>query len=473
VARIAIIGAGGYAFPVTICRDILSFEELAGAELRLMDINEASNSRTLANVEKLVEAHGLPAKVTATTDLDEALDGAGYAVVTWQVGGIDAYELDVEIPRRHGLDQPVGDTMGPGGVFRFLRSFPAYRKLAETMKRHCPDALLINYANPMAMNCMALNRMGVKAVGLCHSVQGTSHLLAKELGIPPDELEYKVAGFKHQAWYTELRHRGEDVYPRLREAMSEKYPSPAAAKAGYVAGATGEVDESAGHGEGYHQEKVRAEIMRTFGYFHTESSHHGSEYVTWIRKSKEMVDSYIDERWDYYEICRNHDFEGQEKWVAEKLATEPLKSSHEYGAAIIHSMETGERRVIYGSVPNWGPPGSSPDAARALLVPNLQWDAAVEIACLVDRNGVQPVSHGALPTQCAALNRSCINVHELAVEAAFTGDASLVHMAVAVDPLTAAVMTLPQIRAMVDEMLEAQRDYLPQLSLLHKPKQST
>ncbi|MHC4253379.1 MAG: family 4 glycosyl hydrolase, partial [Planctomycetota bacterium] len=326
--------------------------------------------------------------------------------------------------------QPVGDTLGPGGVFRALRSIPQYQKVADATHKVAPDALLINYANPMAMNCMAMNRMGIEAVGLCHSVQGTSRLLARELDVPYEELTFKVAGYNHQAWFTELRHKGEDVYPRLREVMQTKYASPAAASRGYVRSEVSDVDRDAGHGEHYHQEKVRTEIMRTFGYFHTESSHHGSEYVPWFRKSKEMVDAYIEKRWDYYQICLNHDFAAQAKSVEEKLAREPLTPSHEYGAGIIHSMETDAKRVIYGTVPNWGPPGSEPELLSSLLIPNLPKGAAVEIACLVDRNGIQPVAHGPLPPQCAAVNRLGINVHELTVEAAMTGDRDLVYMAV-------------------------------------------
>ncbi len=461
-ARIAIVGAGGYVFPITMCRDILAFEELSGSEIRLMDTNEGNNNRTHANVMKIVDGHGLAAKVSATTDLERALDGVDYVIITWQVGGFEAYGPDVEIPRKYGLDQPVGDTMGPGGVFRALRSIPEYRKVADTLKRVAPDALILNYANPMAMNCMAMNRMGVKAVGLCHSVQGTSWLLASELGIPLDELTYKVAGYNHQAWYTELRHKGVDVYPRLREIMQKKYPSPAEASSGYVAGETSEVDESAGHGDTYHQEKVRTEIMRTFGYFHAESSHHGSEYVPWFRKNEKLVDAYIDERWDYYQMCLYPNYEGQAKNVEEHLAKEPLSPSHEYGSRIIHSMETGEKRVVYCTVPNWGPPGTPMEVGRAQLIPNLQWNAAVELACLVDKNGVQPVAHGPLPAQCAAINRAGISVHELTVEASFTGDRDLVHMAVAMDPLTGALLTLPQIRQMVDEMLDAEKEWLPQ-----------
>jgi alpha-galactosidase len=461
VARVTIVGAGGFVFPIRLSCDMLSFEELADAEIRLMDISEENNSRTREALARILKTHRLPAKLSSTTDLERALDGADHVVCTWQVGGIEAYGPDVEIPRKYGVDQPVGDTLGPGGVFRFLRSFPAYMKLADAVKRLCPDAYILNYANPMAMNCMAVNRTGAKMIGLCHSVQGTSRLLASELGIPHEELRFRCAGLNHQAWFTELRHRGEDVYPRLREVMQAKYPSPAEARAGGAHGETSEVDEAAGHGETYHQEKVRTEIMRTFGYFHTESSHHGSEYVPWFRKTKDMVDAYVDKRWDYYRLCLGHDYSKRDEWV-KRMEAKPLTASEEYGARIVRALETDAKFLFYGTVPNWGPPGALPAAGSALNIPNVQAGAAVEVACLADGSGVRPVIHGPLPPACAGMNRASFTVCELAVEAAVRGDAELVHAAVAIDPLTSAILTLPQIRAMVDEMLEAERDYLPQ-----------
>ena len=237
--------------------------------------------------------------------------------------------------------------------------------------------------------------------------------------------------------------------------MDERFPSPGT-------GVGLESDYAVEHGDVYHQEKVRTEIMRTFGYFQTESSHHGSEYVMWFRKNKEMVENYIKNRWDYYQICLHHDFERQEQWI-ENVST-PLKCSEEYGAKIIHSMETDEKRVIYGNVPNYGPPGTPPNTPAAHLIPNLPQNCIVEVACLVDRNGIQPTAPGQLPSGCAAINRMSINVQELAVHAGMTGDRELLYQAIALDPFTGAQLPLPRIREMVDEMLEAESRWLPQFN---------
>ncbi|MFC1717508.1 alpha-galactosidase [Candidatus Poribacteria bacterium] len=458
--KIAIMGAGGFSFPARLTFDILSFSELEDSTISLMDISQKNLDRVAGLIGGAVDRLGLPAKIEATTDRREALDGADYVIVTWQVGGIEAYTPDVEIPRKYGIDQCVGDTLGPGGVFRGVRSIPAYLEVCETMKEVCPDALMISYANPMSINTWAVANTGIKIVGLCHSVQGTSHLLATILGVPPREVSYKCYGINHQAWFTEFYHNGEDVYPALRRVLDEQAPSPGAGVG--IGEVVGEADSdlAVDHGDQYHQERVRAEIMRTFGYFQTESSHHGSEYLMWFRKNPEMVNAYIPNRWDYYQICLNHDFSGQEKWI-DNLAL-PLRSSNEYAAGIIHSMETDTKRVIYGNVPNWGPPGASPNTPSAHLIPNLPQNCIVEVACLVDLNGIQPTVPGPLPEGCAAINRASVNVQELAVKAGTTGDKRLLHQAIAIDPFTGAQLTLPRIREMVNEMLEAESQWLPQ-----------
>src|SRR5579859_1539939 len=223
MAKIAIVGAGGYVFPLRLVGDLLSFPALRDSTLSLMDLDLPRAERTASAARELVAHHRFPTKIETTTDRRAALDGADYVIVTFQVGGIEAYRHDVEIPRRYGLDQPVGDTLGPGGVFRFLRSAPAYAEIATDMHALCPNALLINYANPMAMNCWLLNRLGVDTVGLCHSVQGTSRLLARELDVPYDEVRFVAAGINHQAWFTEFRRGDEDLYPRLREVMKRRH----------------------------------------------------------------------------------------------------------------------------------------------------------------------------------------------------------------------------------------------------------
>ncbi len=460
--RIVIVGAGGYVFPLRLCIDILSFPELQAANLVLFDINAANLRRTYERVQRVVANHQLPACVEMTTSRRRALRKADYVIIAFQVGGIEAYRCDVEIPRRYGLDQCVGDTLGPGGVFRGLRSVAALKVIAQDMQDLCPNALLIQYANPMAINCWATSEMGIKTVGLCHSVQGTSAMLIKRAGYRYDDVSFKCGGINHQAWFTRFTDReGNDVYPKIRETMLRENPSPfeAQEKGGrrrngkfVQTGAEHHVDDDM-----YYCERVRTEIMRTFGYFHTESSHHGSEYTPWFRKNPQTIEAYIKTRWDYFLISSERETPEQQRWL-EEMTHGPLQCSEEYGALIIHGMETDCKRVVYGNVPNDGLPGSK----GALSISNLPANACVEVACLVDRNGIQPTMHGPLPPQCAAINRTNINVQELAVIGAMTGDRDAVHQAIALDPLTGALMTLPQIRAMVNEMFEAEQRWLPQ-----------
>ena len=449
--KIAIIGAGGVVFPLRLVGDLLSFPALQGAAFSLMDLDLGRAERTASSARDLVAHYGFPATIEATDDRRAALAGADYVIVTFQVGGVEAYAHDVEIPRKYGLDQTVGDTLGPGGVFRFLRSAPAYREIAADMLELCPDALLINYANPMAMNCWYLTELGIATVGLCHSVQGTSRMLARQLDVPYEEIRFTCAGINHQAWFTSFRRGDQDLYPRLRETMIRRHlGGPAAAALARDTGDHSDAERGDSDYEGG-AEKVRTAIMRTFGYFHTESSHHASEYVPWFRKDPERVQAFIANRWDYLEICRAHDAGESDGALLESLKAE-LKPSLEYGALIVNAMETGEPTVIYGNVPNEG------------LVENLPEGCCVEIACLVDGNGVQPVHYGTLPPQCAALNRTNVNVQELAVEAAITGNREHVYQAVALDPLTGALLTLDEIHAMTDELFDAHAAYLGYLS---------
>lgn len=464
--KIVIVGAGGYVFPLRLSMDILSFPELQSAKLTLYDLHEGRLKRTGARVQRVVENNNLRAKVEMTTERRKALRGADYVIVAFQVGGVDAYSHDVTIPRKYGLDQCVGDTLGPGGVFRGLRSIGALQDIAHDMLAVCPDALMIQYANPMAMNCWATNSLGIKTVGLCHSVQGTSAMLIKRAGFNYEDISFKCGGINHQAWFTKFHDKdGNDVYPKIRETMMKQNPSPLA------------IDKSDSQGKGvttkmsqrgmdhnvndehYYYERVRTEIMRHFGYFHTESSHHGGEYVPWFRKDKKTIDAYIAKRWDYYQISKSYQNQEQQDYL-EKIINGPLKRSEEYGALIIHSMETDQKRVIYGNVPNDGMPGTK----GSLSINNLPSNACVEVACLVDRNGIQPTMHGPLPIQLAAINRTNINVQELAVYGALNGDRDAVHHAISLDPLTGALMTLPKIRAMVDEMFKAEKQWLPQFA---------
>lgn len=449
--RIAIVGAGGTVFPLRLIGDLLSFPALRDATFALMDIDPGRAEATAACACELAAHHGFPATFAATDDRRAALVGADYVIVTFQVGGLDAYRHDVEIPRKYGVDQTVGDTLGPGGVFRFLRSAPVYADIAADMRALCPDALLINYANPMAMACWYLSALGVTTVGLCHSVQGTSRMLARQLDVPYEDVRFTCAGINHQAWFLEFRTRDEDLYPRLRTTMVERHYAHHGVKG--LARDTGD-HSGADRGDSTYEggaERVRTAIMDAFGYFHTESSHHASEYLPYFRKSPELTRQFIADRWDYYAICSARDTGDQNRALLERLK-ERLEPSVEYGAVIVNAMETNQPAVIYGNVPNRG------------LIDNLPAGCCVEVACLVDGNGVQPTRVGSLPPQCAAVNRTNVNVQELAVQAALIGDREHVYHAVMLDPLTGALLTLDRIRAMVDELFAAHATYLPEFA---------
>lgn len=436
--KIAIIGAGGNVFPLALIRDVLAFPALAHSAIRLYDIDPARARRTHAAALRLIARHDLPAEVSVAGDLAEALAGAEFVVCVFQVGGLEAYRRDVEIPREHGIDQPVGDTLGPGGIFRGLRTIAALRDLAHEMHRNCPEALLIQYANPMSVNCWATDRLAIRTIGLCHSVQHTSRMLAEELDVPYGEVTFDCAGVNHTAWFTSFRSREADLLPAIRETMTGRH---------LAEGAEGGRGPHASTYEGSY-ERVRTELMRLTGYFHTESSHHASEYWPWFRKSAETTRAYVGERWDYLENCLRYEPEGGN----EEILAGALKPGIEYAARIVDSLVTGTPRVVYGNVRNAG------------RISNLPHDACVEVACLADANGVRAVHYGALPPACAALNSVQVNVHRLVVEAGLSGDRELAHAAMALDPLTGALLTLPQIRELTERLFEAQAQWLPQFA---------
>jgi alpha-galactosidase len=438
--RIVISGAGGWVFPLELSRDVLAFPALGDSTLVLYDIDPAAAERTRGFVRQLIDDAKLQARVEVAADLRSALRGADVVITVFQVGGVEAYAHDVLIPRDYGVDQTVGDTLGPGGVFRGLRTVEALREVAEAMLEICPDAWLLNYANPMSINCWATDLLGVRIVGLCHSVQGTSELLARELGVPYDEVTFECAGVNHTAWFTTFRRGDEDLIPRIREVL----------KARHVDRSTPLHERSDDAYESI--ERVRAELMMLTGYFHTESSHHASEYWAWFRKTAELTEQYLDRRWDYLEICRNAVADTTNEDIVEEARRDGPRHGGEFAAPIIDSLVTGVPRVVYGNVRN----GSS--------IENLPPDACVEVACVADGNGVRPTRYGRLPAACAALNNVQITVQRLVVEAAITGDRDLVHAAVALDPLTSAVLSLPQIREMTDRMLETEARWLPRFA---------
>jgi alpha-galactosidase len=431
MAKIAMIGAGSLVFCKTLMADFLATPALRGSEFRLMAKTHTRLDKMAAFVGRMIKDNGVEASVTATTNLRQALRGADYVVVMIQVGGVDVFELDYKIPLTYGVDNCIADTMGPGGIFRALRHIPALLQIADVMREECPKAVLFNYANPMAMCCWALGRVpGLQFVGLCHGVQTTMDLIASYTGVKKDEIDFLAAGINHMAWFLRLEHQGRDLYPVLKRNFE---------KPGY-----------------YVNEKVRGEVMRHFGYFMTESTGHLSEYLPYFRKNEKALKAYCDEpafggeSGAYYRYC---------KMIAGKFARlDPLSiesttlgpRSAEYCSHIIEALETGVPFRLNGNIRNDG------------YITNLPKGCCVEVPIFVDRTGLHPTVVGDLPTACAALNMTNVLAQGLTVEASFTGDPELVMQAAALDPLTAAVCTLGEIRAMTAEMLDKQRAYLPQ-----------
>jgi alpha-galactosidase len=430
MAKIVIIGAGS-GFGGRLSIDILSREPLRDSTIALCDINEERLGGVADYVQRAIEGHRLPARLIADTDRMKLLPGADVVVTAVSIGGAaywgEPYASEVGIPRKYGIDQAVADTIGPGGVFRFLRTAKEHLQFCKDMERLCPDALLPNYTNPMAMLTW-LHSTGstIKNVGLCHSVQGTTRKLAQGIGVPYEEVSYLVAGINHQAWILQFRHNGQDVYPRVREAVDRE--------------------------ESFREDRVRVEMMKQFGYFVTESSPHNSEYLPYFRRTQELRDLYgLKSR----EIRMEPNPGRARPWQKDtgveesgEAAVPELKRSQEYASQIVEALVTNQPFVFNGNVMNGG------------AIANLPARCCVEVPCVVDREGVHACHVGPLPPQCAALNMTNIAVQELAVKAVMERDREAAFHAVALDPLTAAVLPLPQIRAMFDEMWAAEGDLL-------------
>lgn len=430
---IAMIGAGSIVFTKTLVNDILATEVLRGSEIRLMSRTRPKLARMESFVRRMLSENGLEANVWSTLDRREALRDADYVVVTIQVGGLDAFRPDYEIPLNYGVDQCIGDTLGPGGIMRGLRTIPVLADIAEDMRELCPRALLLNYANPMGACCHALGQVSeVPYIGLCHGVQTTLDLISRYVGVAKEDIDFFCAGINHMAWFLRLRDRrtGEDLNAVLRERI--ELP------------------------EYYVNEKVRCEVMRHFGYFMTESTGHLSEYVPWFRSSRRALDLY----------CDMPEFGGASgaaysygRALADKYRDvdylqfeDPriVRRSVEYCSYILEAAESGRPFRLNGNVRNDGYIGNLPEGC------------CVEVPVFVDREGLHPVRVGNLPPQCAALNQSNVSVQTLTAEAALTGDPERVVQAVALDPLTSACCTLAEVREMVAELMTAEEKWLPQ-----------
>ncbi len=428
--KIAMIGAGSTVFAKNLLGDILSFPELAESHIALMDIDgeRLRTSEIVAN--KVAQAAGARPRITATQHRREALEGADYAINMIQVAGYKpGTEIDFEIPKKYGLRQTIADTLGIGGIMRALRTIPVMLDMCRDMEAVAPDVTFLNYVNPMCMNTWAVTRATrVKTVGLCHSVQGTAHQLARDIGVPADEINYLCAGINHMAFYLRFERNGEDLYPRIRQVVAEERVPD--------------------------WNRVRYEMLTRLGYFVTESSEHFAEYCPhFIRRDRpDLIERFNVPLDEYIRRCENQ-IAGWHKMKAHFESDAPIEvhRSQEYGSLIIHSLETGEPRVIYGNVRNDD------------LITNLPDGCCVELPVLVDKNGLQPTRIGALPPQLAALMMTNVNVQSLTVEAALTGKREHVYHAAMLDPHTAAELTLDEIWALVDDLIAAHGDYIPPL----------
>ncbi|MDP6778153.1 MAG: alpha-galactosidase [Candidatus Latescibacteria bacterium] len=432
--KIAMIGAGSLVFCKTLSMDILSTPALQDSEICLMSRTRRKLSAMEVFLKRVVQKNGLPAKVWSTLDRREALQDADYVINMVQIGGLDAFKIDYEVPLKYGVDQCIADSLGPGGVFRTLRTAPLLLDMMREMEELCPDALFLNYTNPMGACCYLLGRVTdrIQFIGLCHGVQTTLDLISGYVGVPKDQIDYTCAGINHMAWFLTLRDKrnGRDLYPVFKRNCEKP--------------------------EYYVNEKVRCEVMRHFGYFMTESTGHLSEYIPWFRSSKRALEAYCDEpafggeSGAYYSFSRMlaDKYKGVNYLKTE--STELGDRSAEYCSYILEARETDRPFRLQGNVRNDG------------YVDNLPQGCCVEVPVFADKQGLHPTRVGALPPQCAALNQSNVTVQSLTGEAALTGDPEHVMQAIAMDPLTSACCTLREVREMTAEMLKAQRKWLPQ-----------
>jgi alpha-galactosidase len=460
VAKVVFIGAGSTVFAKNLMGDILSYPELAkDAHFSLYDIDSERLRTSEIVAHKIADALHVSPKIEATMDRRQALAGADYAIAMIQVGGYKpSTVVDFEIPKRYGLRQTIADTLGVGGIMRSLRTIPVLLDMCRDMEELCPNVTFLQYVNPMAMNCWAISRASsIKTVGLCHSVQGTAHQLANDIGVPYEEIDYLCAGINHMAFYLKFEKDGQSLYPQIRQVIEEdRVPD---------------------------WNQVRYKIFEKFGYFVTESSEHFAEYTPWFikRDRPDLLEKYNVPLDEYITRCERQiegwhmlrdKFEDEnfsfftENGAKDQAPTDgsesdmdratrrmlTVKRSLEYGSQIIYGMETGQPQVIYGNVANHG------------LIDNLPQGCCVEVPCLVDRNGVQPTRVGILPPQLTAMMQTNINVQSLTVEAALTGNREHVYHAAFLDPHTSAELDLDQITALVDDLIEAHGDYLPQFN---------
>ena len=429
MTKIAMIGAGSVVFTQQFLNDLLQVEALQGVELCLMSPTLSKLEKIQAWAERACQKNDFRAQIRITTDRIAALQDADYVINTMKIGG-SIEVLDKEIPLRYGVNQAIGDSIGPGGVFRAARTVPVVLELVRDMEDYCPNALLLNYSNPMAMVCAAIGHNSqIHFSGMCHGIQTTLGLIAAFTDTPKREIEYDCAGINHMAWFLEINHKGVDLYPLLRENIE---------KPAY-----------------YLSDKVRCETMRHFGYMMTESSEHLSEYLPWFRKRADLLAEFFNTESFGRTAGKVHSKEGK------RLLLNPIDlldhedgslqpRSDEFCSHIIEAMETGKRFRFNGNIINQD------------HIENLPDGACVEVPIVVDDGRLMPQKVGSLPAHLAALNMTNINMQMLGAQAAVNGDPEMLFAAVAMDPLTQAVCSLEETRNMVCDMIEAQKQFLPQ-----------
>jgi alpha-galactosidase len=442
MAKIAFIGAGSFGFTRTLVRDILTFEPFKDATIALMDVDEGRLAYITRAVEKIIKAGNYGAKVISTRNRAEALEGADGVLCTILNGGVDVWRHDIEIPKQYKVDINVGDTRGPSGIFRALRTIPVMLDICKDIEKYCPHAVFLNYTNPMAMLCRAMQTRypHLNISGLCHSVQGTADMLAHWIGgkgLASGEFSYTCAGINHQAFYLDFRWKGKDAYPLIKEAVLTKQ-------------------------EIYNQEIVRNEMFLLLGYYPTESSGHNSEYNAWFRKRPDLIEKFCTHGTGWnpgaHSFILNDYLRMKDTWQKEfeNWLNEPtvdLNRGHEYAAYIFNAVFGDQTLFRFnGNVLNRG------------LIDNLPQGACVEVPVLASPGGFEAAKVGKLPDQIAALVHTSSICEELAVEGSPQGDPRKVYQAVAFDPLTSAVLGIQEIKEMTGKMFAQNREYLPQFA---------
>jgi alpha-galactosidase len=429
MTKIAIIGAGSF-FTQHIAVDILNIDGLDGGEFALVDVDPGRLEIARKLVEKVVELKGKSFTVSSSVHRRDVLKGSRFVINQIEVAGLQTIKNDFEIPLKYGVKQCIGDTMGPGGLFKILRTVPKWLDIVRDVEELCPDAVILNYTNPMsAVTLSTVKTSSLPVVGLCHSIQNTSRQLSEYLEVPYEEMQWKAGGINHMSWFVELKHQGRDMYPILTDKMNNP--------------------------ELLAKDPVRLDFMKYAGAFVSESSGHFSEYLPYYRKRQDLIDkhcgeSYLGETGFYANNWPDWRKSSDEAILKKLSGEEPLtlESSHEYAAVIIEAMIKNEPHVIYGNVQNGG------------LIDNLPSDGIVEVACLVDRNGIHPTKFGRLPEHLAALCRSNMSFFELAVGAVLEQNRDMAYHALLIDPLTAAVCSPGEIKMMFDELYEADKAYI-------------